>query len=237
MTADLPTVSAADVIARRPCGDWSARIPPLCARYRRDRWSALEILSVDDVSAEDRLWVCLHPSLVPAPVLARFVCEVAAEALRVAGVTDARSWAALDVRLRHARGEATDAELAAARDAARDAARAAARDAQVITLRTLLLLHADGYDVTRGAGEVDYGEEGGLTRPTLRELARKRGYSGVDVGRSIAAGGGHLAMAFRRDALNDDGVECYAPTRRAAEAGLRAALLAMPVKKTKEKKR
>lgn len=76
-----------------------------------------------------------------------------------------------------------------------------------------------------------------MTRPTLHELARERGYSGVDVGRSIAAGGGHLAMAFRRDALNDDGVECYAPTRRAAEAGLRAALLAMPVKKTKEKKR
>lgn len=120
MPADLPTVSASDVIARRPCGDWSERIPPLCARYRRERWSALEILSVDGVSAQDRLWVCLHPSLVPEPVLARFACEVAAEALRVACVTDARSWAALD------------------------------RATQVVTLRTLLLLHADGYDVTRG---------------------------------------------------------------------------------------
>jgi hypothetical protein len=48
-------------------------------------------------------------------------------------MTDQRSLAALDVAERHANGEATDEELAAARaaacDAARDAAWAAARDA------------------------------------------------------------------------------------------------------------
>jgi hypothetical protein len=41
-------------------------------------------------------------------------------------MTDPRSLAALDVAERHANGEATDEELAAARDAARDAASAAA---------------------------------------------------------------------------------------------------------------
>lgn len=95
MSADLSTVTVSDVIARRPCGDWAARIPALVAPYRRERWSALEILSLDGVSAEDRLWVCLHDSLVPNRVLVRFACEVAADAMRVAGWTDPRSWAAL----------------------------------------------------------------------------------------------------------------------------------------------
>ena len=44
-------------------------------------------------------------------------------------MTDPRSLAALDVAERHALGQATDDELAAAWAAARDAARAAARDA------------------------------------------------------------------------------------------------------------
>jgi hypothetical protein len=186
------TVTPDDVIARRPCADWAARIPAVCERYRRERWSALDVLSLDDVPAEDRLWVCLHPSLVPDRVLVRFACEVAAEAMRLASWTDPRSWAALDARMAFARGEigaaasaaasaaamdardaawaaASDAARAAARAAARDAASAAAmdaasaaamdaaraaardaRDAQIVTLRTLLLLDADGYDVLRG---------------------------------------------------------------------------------------
>ena len=44
MSADLSTVTVSDVIARRPCGDWSSRIPAFGERYRRETWSALEIL-------------------------------------------------------------------------------------------------------------------------------------------------------------------------------------------------
>ncbi len=66
-----------------------------------------------------------------------FACDVAAEALereRAAGrEPDARSWAAVETKRRWVRGEATDADLAAARaaawDAAWDAAWAAAWDA------------------------------------------------------------------------------------------------------------
>ena len=46
MGANL-TVTASDVIARRPCADWAARIPAVCERYRRARWSALDILALD----------------------------------------------------------------------------------------------------------------------------------------------------------------------------------------------
>ena len=188
MSADLSTVTVSDVIARRPCGDWSSRIPALVTQYRRERWSALEILSLDGVSAEDRLWVCFHDSLVPDRVMVRFACEVAADAMRVAGWTDPRSWAALEARLAYARGEIDAAARAAWAASAARAARAAwaaraaraasnaraawaasaasnaraawaaraasaasnASDAQIRTLRTLILLDLDGYDVLRG---------------------------------------------------------------------------------------
>ena len=56
-----------------------------------------------------------------------FAVECAAEVAHL--MTDKRSLDALEVAYRHALGDATDAELAAARDAAWDAARAAACDA------------------------------------------------------------------------------------------------------------
>lgn len=71
-------------------------------------------------------------------------------------------------------------------------------------------------------------------RPSLAAVARSRGYA-LDISKSgpwwfadtVAPAGTHHAS----------GPMCVCQTRRAAEAGLRAALLAMPVKKTKEKKR
>lgn len=167
--AEPSTVAVSDVLARRSCGNWSARIPALVAPYRRERWSALEILSLDGVSAEDRLWVCLHDSLVPDRVLVRFACEVAASAMRAAGWTDPRSWAALDARMAYTRGEIDAAASAAASDAAHDAAWTAASNAAraasaapIRTLRTLILLDLDGYDVLRG-------ELGGVVPPPKGE--------------------------------------------------------------------
>lgn len=137
MPADLATVTTAAILARGPCPPAAAtgyssrgeQLSALCQRYRRETWSALEILSVDDVSAEDRLWVCLDESLVPRRVLVRFACEVAAEAMRLTGWTDPRSWDALHARLAYERGEIDDAARAAAWDAAGAAARDAARAA------------------------------------------------------------------------------------------------------------
>jgi len=73
--------------------------------------------------------------------LHEFACLCAEDALRTAKVEDVRCWQAIETKRKWLRGEATDAELAAARAAAwaaawaaaraaaRDAARAAARDA------------------------------------------------------------------------------------------------------------
>ena len=70
-------------------------------------------------------------------ILHEFSCDVAEQALKMAEVTDARSWVAIEVKRKWLRGEATDGDLniardaawAAAGDAAGDAARAAAGDA------------------------------------------------------------------------------------------------------------
>ena len=67
------------------------------------------------------------------PLLHEAACVFAEGALRIANVTDPRSWAAIDAKRKWLRGEITDKELAAAwaaaRDAAWDAAWAAARAA------------------------------------------------------------------------------------------------------------
>jgi hypothetical protein len=63
------------------------------------------------------------------PILHEAACHFAEDALRIAKVTDPRSWATIEAKRKWLRGEITDKELDAARDAARDAACVAARDA------------------------------------------------------------------------------------------------------------
>jgi hypothetical protein len=85
------------------------------------------------IPGADRLWVVLHEGLLPNSIYREFAAmcaDIALTAERDAWrEPDPRSWAAVDVALRHAAGMATDEELVAARDAAGDAARAAARAA------------------------------------------------------------------------------------------------------------
>ena len=67
-----------------------------------------------------------------SPTLHEFACQVAEEALKEHGVTDERSWKAIEVKRLWLKGEATDEELKdawAAADAAASAARSAAADA------------------------------------------------------------------------------------------------------------
>lgn len=68
-----------------------------------------------------------------------------------------------------------------------------------------------------------------MTRPTLRELARERGAIG-SLKVTVCGRARHIS-AWTPSGL----VWVGAPTRRAAEAGLRAALLALPVKKEKKR--
>lgn len=100
---------------------------------RREHWSAMDILELENIPAADRLWAVLREELIDAPILHEFACRCAERALRRVENPDPRSVRAIEVKRAWIRGEATDDELEAARaaalDAAEDAARAAAWNA------------------------------------------------------------------------------------------------------------
>lgn len=96
---------------------------------RREHWSALDILELSEIPAEDRLWVVLREELIDAPQLHEFACRCAERALSRVKTPDPRSLRAIEVKRAWIRGEVTDDELAAARAAALDAALDAAWDA------------------------------------------------------------------------------------------------------------
>ena len=87
--------------------------------------SALDILNLANVSAEDKLWVVLLKEFIPASILHEFACVCAEYALTLVNNPDPRTIKVIEVKRAWLRGEATDEELAAARDAARSAPRAA----------------------------------------------------------------------------------------------------------------
>ena len=105
-----------------------------CEQYTRERVEELcggKSLSVCDVlrlpiPGADRLWVVLRRDVLPDAVLREFAAMCADIALtgeRNAGrEPDPRSWAAVEVALRHAAGDATDEELKLAAWSARSAA-------------------------------------------------------------------------------------------------------------------
>ena len=93
---------------------------------QKERWTALDILALDDVSAENKLWAVLREELINVRTLHEFACWCAEDALNHVENPDERSWNAIKVKRAWLRGEASDAELAVARDDAWAAALAAA---------------------------------------------------------------------------------------------------------------
>jgi len=85
-----------------------------------------EIIELQHVPAEDKLWLLLKEEIIPARTLHEFALWCAETALTRANATDERSWNALKVKRLWLDGKATDEELAAARDAAMYAAKYAA---------------------------------------------------------------------------------------------------------------
>ena len=127
----MKTVTVEQFKGFRPCWLESAAGR---ARFRaiaaiRDEWTAVDILDLPGVSAEDKLWSVLRPELIDEATMHEFACRCAEQALARAKNPDPRSVAAIAAKRAWLRGEIGDAELAAARDAARGAARAAACDA------------------------------------------------------------------------------------------------------------
>lgn len=93
---------------------------------RKEKWTAMDVLELEEVEAEDRLWAVLREEFVPAPILHEFACKCAEGALKKAKVTDERSWNAIKVKRLWIKGEAADNELIAAWNAAHDVIRDAA---------------------------------------------------------------------------------------------------------------
>lgn len=144
----MKTITYEDFVSFKPCwlNDGETRIKHAAqlARYRamRDEWSAIDILRLDEVDAEDRLWLVLREELIDAPVLHEFACRCAERALARIDKPDARSVAAIEEKRKWMRGEISDDEMAAERAAswaaAMDAAWTAEREWQVAELMRML---------------------------------------------------------------------------------------------------
>lgn len=126
----MKAVTYKEFLRLKPCWLKDGRAGQLAEiGARKERWTALDVLKLGEVEAEDRLWAVLRTDFIDASVLHEFACRCAERALREAGIEDERSWAALETKRRWIKGEATNDELDAASDAAWDAACSAAEAA------------------------------------------------------------------------------------------------------------
>lgn len=117
----MKTFTIEDIRSWSPCYDPE--------RYLAEGWAGTpaDLLKIDAIPPQDRLWVVCREQLIDARTLRLFAIWCARQVEHL--LTDERSKTALDVAERFANGEATQGELAAAWDAAGAAARAAAGDA------------------------------------------------------------------------------------------------------------
>ena len=94
----------------------------------REEWTALDVLNLPDVSAQDKLWSVLREEFIDAPILHEFASRCAEYALSFVESPDPRSIAAIEAKRKWLRGEITGAELYDACAAATAAARGTAWD-------------------------------------------------------------------------------------------------------------
>lgn len=146
MTQQLHTLTWTNFKPFEPCYDPEER-------YGDFAGTILDILKDDRIPAKDRIWAATRQGILDHKTLRLFACKCVRELWHL--LADERSRRAVEVAERHAVGEATDEELAAAWKAARDAAtvtaaawaaaaaawdaaHAAAREKQVIILISLI---------------------------------------------------------------------------------------------------
>ena len=127
----LPTVTYEQFLDFDPCWlddeEKAAQLKEIGSR--KEKWSAVDVLQLVEVSVDDRMWSVLREDFLPANLLHEYACRCADYALSKIDNPDPRSIRAVEAKRKWLRGEITDEELAAAWDAAWDAARAAAWDA------------------------------------------------------------------------------------------------------------
>ena len=118
---------------------------------RREHWSAMDILELENIPAADRLWAVLREELIDAPILHEFACRCAERALSRIENPDPRSLRAIEIKRAWLRGKATDEELAAAQDAALAAAQDAALAARHAALAARHAARAAALDAAEAA--------------------------------------------------------------------------------------
>lgn len=124
----MKTVTVEQFKKFRPCWLETAEGREKFARIAaiKNEWTAIDVLNMPDVSAQDKLWSVLREEFIDAPILHEFACRCAEYALSFVESHDPRSIAAIVAKRKWLRGEITDAELYAERAAARAAAQSAA---------------------------------------------------------------------------------------------------------------
>ena len=76
----MKTITYEDFVLFEPCwltdDDKREKHAEQLARYRamRDEWTSLDILRLDDVSAQDRLWLVLREELIDRKLAAQAPC-------------------------------------------------------------------------------------------------------------------------------------------------------------------
>ena len=127
----MKTVTVEQFKSFRPCWLETAEGRKKFARIAaiRNEWTALDVLNLPDVSAQDKFWSVLREEFIDAPILHEFACRCAEYALSFVESPDPRSIAAIEAKRKWLRGEITDAELAAICDVAWNVAWNVAQDA------------------------------------------------------------------------------------------------------------
>ena len=132
----MKTVTVEQFKSFRPCWLETAEGREKFARIAaiRNEWTALDVLNLPDVSAQDKLWSVLREEFIDAPILHEFACRCAEYALTFVREPDSRSIAAIEAKRKWLRGEISNDDLTAAWAAraaawAADAAARAAADA------------------------------------------------------------------------------------------------------------
>ena len=151
----MKTVTVEQFKSFRPCwletAEGRAKFASIAAL--RKEWTALDVLNLSDVSAQDKFWSVLREEFIKAPILHEFACRCAEYALSFVKNPDPRSIAAIEAKRKWLRGEITGAELYDAWYAARYAAWDAAQDAAWDAARYAAL--ATAWYAARDAARVD----------------------------------------------------------------------------------
>ena len=123
----MKSITYAEFLDFDPCylGDPDRKALMDSIAQRQERWTALDILELEEIPDKDKLWCVLREELIDPKTLHEFACVCAERALSRVENPDPRSVAVIAAKRAWMRGEITDKEL----DVARDAAWAAARDA------------------------------------------------------------------------------------------------------------